>query len=99
MLGIFQLTDKKTINSGSGFQIKKVAERAQILSGKLKIELASKAVKKRRVFSSNDNIINIQEQINNARLLMKDKKRSVYTAARKPKGEKKRVETRHEELV
>ena len=91
--GIFQLTDQKTISSGSGFQTKKIAERTQILSGKLKIELASKAVKKRRVVSSNDNIINIQEQINNVRLLMKDKKRGVYMAATKPKGEKKRVET------
>ena len=90
---MFQLIDKKTISSGSGFQTKKVAERAQILGGKLRIELVSKAIKKRRVVASNDNVINIQEQINNVRLLMKDKKRGVCTVARKPKGEKKRAET------
>ena len=87
------MTDKKTISSGSGFQTKKVVEKAQILGGKLRIELASKAIKKRRVVASNDNIINIQEQINNVRLLMKDKKRGVSMTTRKPKGEKKRVET------
>ena len=69
------MTDKKTISSGGGFQTKKVAERTQILGGKLRIEFASKAIKKRRVVASNDNIINIQEEINNVRLLMKDKKR------------------------
>ena len=46
--GMFQLIDKKTISSGSGFQTKKVAESAQILGGKLRIELVSKAIKKRR---------------------------------------------------
>ena len=90
-MGIFQLTDKKTISSGSGFQTKKVAERAQILGGKLRIELVSKAIKKRRVVASNDNVINIQEQINNVRLLMKDKKRGVCTVEENPRVRRKEL--------
>ena len=56
------------------------------------MKLASETVKKRRVVSSNNNIINIKKQINNTRLLMKDKERGVSTTTRKTKCKEERAE-------
>ena len=53
------------------------------------MKLASKAVKKIWVVSSNNNVINIKKQINKVRLLMTDKKRGVSATARKTKCENK----------
>ena len=71
---IFQLTDKKTISGWCSFETKEVTERTQILSSKLRMKLTSKAVKKRGVVSSNNDVVNIKKQINNVKLPVKDKK-------------------------
>lgn len=93
VLGIFQLTDKETIRCGCSFKTEKKIETIQILNSKLRIELASKAVKKREVVTCNDDVNYIEKQINNVRLPMKDKEGKIYTAARKPKGDDKRAKS------
>ena len=90
---IFQLTNKSTIKTTRSFKAKKVTERAQILGSKLRVKLASKAVKKRWVVASNNDVINIKKQINKTRQLMKNKRRGVSAAVRKTKGKKKGAET------
>ena len=70
---IFQLTDKKTINGWCSFETKEVTERTQILSGKLRMKLTSKASKKKGVISGKNVVVNIKKQVNNVRLTVKDK--------------------------
>lgn len=55
------------------------------------MKLTSKVTKKRRVVTSNNNIINIEKQVNKIKLLIEDKKRGDNTTTRKTKCKYKRV--------
>lgn len=58
---IFELIDEETNRGWSGCKTKKIAERAQVLSGKFRIKPTSEAGKKSRIVAYNNDVINIKK--------------------------------------